>query len=692
VHRPTGRSRWRKCAIAAGTVILALSGVFTFCESQGWPFLARPLQDLFKRYTGRELALVAPTTSTASDTHNFQLHFFGGIELQTKWLQIASAPWSQDPYLVAAKDVELRLRYSDLWHAYRGGTLILRSLSASTLEAYLQRLSDGRASWQISDVQSASPAALPQIESLSLQVGQLHYDDTPLGLSMRARLALASAAAPGPSATASAPPHADSRDHQVLSVEATGHYAQNAFRLNLVSSGALPWEVRAGVDSGNGVHSTVSIQATVGHASLDFDGSAEDLLHLQGLNGKYTLQGPSLAAVGEPLGLTLPTTGAFGLRGTLLRAGSVWTTDVQHADIGNSRLDGHFVLDTAQVVPRLTGRLGGKLLALKDLGPAVGVQAQSDGNQSHVLPARPFNLAALRAMNADIDVAIDSLDLNTRFLEPLRPLSAQLQLTNGVLTLKDIDARTGQGHLRGTVALDGNRDRALWVAALRWDAVQLGQWIRQTRRAGMPAYLSGELRGHANLHGEGRSTAEILGSLQGDLGTAVHNGRVSHLLIEAGGLDIAEAFGVLVSGDDALRLDCANIDLQIVAGAVTPRLAVFDTADSTVWADGTLSLRTEMLDLRAVVAPKDFSPLTLRSPLHVTGTFAKPLVSVEKGPLGVKLGSALLLALINPLAGLIPLLDTGNKYAAQRHAAECRDLMGYKLRSVQRGLSGLPIR
>jgi uncharacterized protein involved in outer membrane biogenesis len=172
----------------------------------------------------------------------------------------------------------------------------------------------------------------------------------------------------------------------------------------------------------------------------------------------------------------------------------------------------------------------------------------------------------------------------------------------------------------------------------------------------------------------------------------VNNGTVSHLLIEAGGLDIAESLGVLIKGDDALRLDCANVDLQILAGTVKPRLAVFDTNDSTVWLDGTLSLRTEALDLRAVVAPKDFSPLTLRSPLHVTGSFAKPTVSVEKGLVGIKLGSALLLALINPLAGLVPLLDTGNQDAARKHAAECRNLTGYKLQSVKRGLAGSPVR
>jgi uncharacterized protein involved in outer membrane biogenesis len=87
--------------------------------------------------------------------------------------------------------------------------------------------------------------------------------------------------------------------------------------------------------------------------------------------------------------------------------------------------------------------------------------------------------------------------------------------------------------------------------------------------------------------------------------------------------------------------------------------------------DGTLSLATEKLDLRVVVAPKDFTVLALRSPFHVTGTFAKPGVQVERGPLGVKLGAAFLLGLVNPVAALLPLMDTGDKKGARASDFRC---------------------
>jgi uncharacterized protein involved in outer membrane biogenesis len=289
------------------------------------------------------------------------------------------------------------------------------------------------------------------------------------------------------------------------------------------------------------------------------------------------------------------------------------------------------------------------------------------------LPTRAFDLAALRTMNADVQIAIDRLDTNTALLESVRPLRAHLQLTNSLLTLTDIEARAAQGHLGGTIALDGQRNIANWAAALNWDGVQLQSWIHQRRAAGLPPYVSGRLQGHAVLLGNGRSTAEILATLRGDIGATVEHGTLSHLLVEAGGLDLAESLGVYFMGDNALVLNCAVADIAVSAGVLRPRLLVLDTVDSTVWVDGSLSLATEKLDLRVVVAPKDFSVLALRSPLHVTGTFAKPGVQVEKGPLGLKLGAAVLLGLVNPLAALLPLVDTGDSQAARANAARCRN-------------------
>ena len=150
------------------------------------------------------------------------------------------------------------------------------------------------------------------------------------------------------------------------------------------------------------------------------------------------------------------------------------------------------------------------------------------------------------------------------------------------------------------------------------------------------------------------------------------NGSVSHLAIEAAGLDVAQSLGVLIKGDDALPVLCTVADLRVEKGILKPRVLVLDTTDSTVWVDGSLSLATEALDLRLLVSPKDFSPLALRSPVHLKGTFANPDVSIDKAKLGQRLGAAALLGLLNPVAALIPFFDIGDSDDAKQGAAKCR--------------------
>ena len=698
--RAAGQHSWRLWQKGLAVSVFALLAGVALGEWMGWPFLASPMQTILTDKLARRVQIAAP---------GFSVRFVGGLRVRAPSLEIAAPAWSQSPHLVTAKDVLLEMRYVDLWHAYRGQRLRVHKLQASALDGYLERRADGAASWQFG---SESRVAVPIFGTLQVASGVLRYSDVPLGANVVAKLSLANGVSQG--ATPSADPAANR-----LQATATGRYRDLPVKIELASSGALPWEADGGADDRAAVPLAVTLDATIGRGEFAFKGTALDALHLGGLTGRFSLKGPSLAAVGDPLGVTLPTTSFFRTVGRVVRQGDTWRVVVDDATVGASRLNGAFTYEAGLPVPKLSGRLGGARLLLADLGPAVGVapkagaeaqplaksklksgpalqsRASSNGKTKtntiadakdppssrrsgkaagRVLPGRPFDLKVLRVMDANVLIDIAHVDLNTSLLEPLRPLHAHLQLAGGVLTLRDLEARTADGQLRGSMALDGRSSKALWSANVRWDGVRLERWIHQERKSGVPPFVSGRMNGRANLKGEGRSTGEILATLDGTARTELQGGAVSHLLVEAGGLDIAQALGVLFKGDDALPVQCAVADLVAQDGVFRPRVMVLDTADSSVWVDGTLSLATEALDLRAVVMPKDFSPLTLRTPLRVSGSFGNPEVSVEKGPLGLKLAGAVLLGLINPLAALIPLIDPGDADAARQGAAGCQSL------------------
>lgn len=661
----TGR-KWR---VGLAAVVLCAAGALAVGEWLGWPFLAAPLQNLLSGTLDRTVRFA----DDGQPATGFQVRFMGGIRLTAPLLDIAAPAWSTAPNMLRAEDVALQLRYVDVWRAYQGEPIRIHSLQARTLNGNIERRADGRASWQFGKTPAApsvAPIRLPQFGTLRVSNGLVHYMDAPLAVDMDATLSLVPRAASG-----------DGPASSLVNIDAKGHYRKLPLKMQLASSAVLPSEG----SNPSVLPVAVSINATVGRTHLDFKGTAPDALQPQNFSGHFSLQGPSLAAVGDPLGVTLPTTAAFKTNGTLVKTGGNWQVVVSDATVGGSRLNGAFNYQSGGRVPVLSGKLGGSRLLLADLGPVVGTtstemadaaapMATNAKAKGRVLPDRPFDLAALRAMDANVLVNIAEVNLNTRYLEPLQPLSVHLQLVGGVLTLRDLLARTAQGQLRGDLALDGRADTARWTADLQWDAVRLERWFKFTRPSGAPPYVSGQLYGEAKLAGQGRSTADILASLQGTARTTLRNGTVSHLGVELAGLDIAQGLGMLVKGDDSLPVQCAVADLVVKDGNFRPKVMVVDTADSAVWVDGSLSLATEALDLRAVVVPKDFSPLSVRTPIKVQGTFSQPQVSLEKAPLAKKAAVSLLLALVNPLAAVIPWIDPGDADAAKRGAAGCAAL------------------
>lgn len=713
---PLPSAAWRRWGAVpkglAALAVLALAGV-AWGEWAGWPILAAPLAQVLSDRLDRPVSLsawppsvtaplAAPEAAAGPSVEHFSLRFLGGLRLAVPQVTVAAPPWAGAPPTLQVRDLRLHLRYGDLWRAWRQRALHIHSLQAGPVLIDLVRMADGQASWQFQPANATGDAAwaLPTFGELRLPDGRVQWRDARLQLDAQARWVLAlqppagtpAAAASAASAAGAVPapvatdPPATSGQRFTLDGSAQGRYQGRPVQANLRAS--LGLGIAADGDPPRTAPLQLALQAVVGRARLSFDGGVADAAAwvgtpgwlgttgLQGLSGKFTLHGPSLAAVGDPVGVTLPTTRPFRSAGRLRKDGSTWFVVFDDARIGKSQLHGAFSYDTARPVPLLAGRLAGPRLLLADLGPAVGVPTEvvAATRPGKLLPDRPFDLAALRVMDANVLINVDELDLDSARLEPLRPLRAHLQLKAGVLDIGAIDARAGAGRLHGSVQLDGRLATAAMRSDLRWEGLRLEQWIHQNRGSGKPPWASGTIKGLARLQGHGNSTAAILAHLNGRLQANWQNGRVSHLAVEAAGLDLAQALGVLIQGDDALTVNCAVADLVAEKGVFKPRLMVIDSTDSTLWLDGSVSLATEAVDLRVIVSPKDFSPLALRAPLRLRGSLADPRVSIETGRLAGRVGLAALLALINPLAGLLPLLDPGDAAAAARDAAGCQRL------------------
>ena len=690
-------------------LLVALVVAACVCEAVEWPFLRHPLE--------RKLSQILDRSVSFGD--RFGVRLFGSIRAHTDSMVIGPAP-ADGPTLVddagkprdflRANSVKLALGYHTLWQQYRGTgqPIAVKLLDVDGLELNLKRNADGRANWQFGAAQPATAASSPQLptfERLDVRNGQVRVVDEPLdvtadvhvatreGTAEAAAIAASGASTPqvrvatvgsarlvgtaplaASGGTASPARQALAIDDSTpgLQVDGKGTYRKAPLLIQLRSSGLLPL---ASSDT-NAIAVPLWLDVHADKTSIRLDGTATDLLHFGGMDATFTAQGPSLAAVGDALGVTLPTTAKFATHGRLQKHGDVWDAGIAAMDIGTSRLDGAFKFDTGPAVPVLTGKLGGSRLALADLGPAFGAAppdapaSASNAKPGKVIPDRTFDIPSLKAMNADVGVQLAVLDLGTAKLEPFKPLQGRITLQDGVLNLRDLLARTSQGEVQGGIGLDSRPAVPKWTADLRWSGIQLDRFItardiavRKDETGGKPdvGYISGALGGNAQLKGQGNSSAKLLASLDGVARVWVRDGTVSHILVEAAGIDVAQALGVFIKGDDKLPMQCALAQFDLVNGKVMPEVFVIDTKDTTMLIDGDLSLASETLDLRMTAHPHDFSPLALRTPVKVTGTFDDPHIRPEAKPLVKRGAAAALLSLANPLAALLALVDFKQK-------------------------------
>ena len=650
---------WRRVWVWPLLLVVGLGIAFAVCEAQGWPFLKRPAE--------RQLSERLQRPVDFGD--RFALHLLGSIRVDSSAFRIGPrAPGSALPNegdLIVANDAYLELPYSTVLPLLRKGsadTPRITALRASKVEAALLRDKEGRSNWSfVAPKPGAAPTRfdMPQIDELVITSGHVTYNDAVLQTEV--------------DATVSTTEGGHATQPVGLKIDGKGSHEKHPFLFHLTSAGVLPLVAPAG--SASAVPLTLEVSA--GRARASFRGTATDVLSLQGLDGALQLAGPSLAAVGEAFGVTLPTTSAFVLKGRLGKAGELWSLKRSDLRVGESHLGGDFSFDRSRKVPLLSGELSGDRLVLADLAPAFGAPAPGAGNPApppgKLVPQREFDVPSLHVMDADVKIRVKRAELGTLFARPLEPLQGDLTLAGGVLKVSNLVARTAGGQVKGAVGIDARRTaQPIWSADVRWGGIELEQWLRPRNKTSaevkpsgqQPGYVSGRLGGHADLKGAGKSTAKVLASLDGTLQAWVRHGSISHLVVEAAGIDIAESLGLLFGGDHRLPMHCAALRAKVKDGVVLPEVAIVDTVDSTLFIAGAASLASEKLDFVLTTKPKDTSPVTLRTPVLVTGTFSDPKVSLDKKPLTLKVLASAALASLHPLAALIPLFDPGEKDAS----------------------------
>lgn len=642
----THRSLRRRSAWVAAAVVGLIALGTALGEAAGWPFLIAPLENFISSRMHREVSFRVPADGGTA-APRARLHLLGSVRLAASGARIAAPAWSRQGHFLLARDASIELSWPALWRLWRRGSPFeIEHLEARVLDLQTERLADGRTSWYFGDPQGTQRKRRgpPLIRELRLEQGRVAHVDAVKEIRF--------------DATVTTTP--DARGSRGLRAQGRGSVKGVPVTAALTVPGVARLSALPDATPGRAIPVLFSLKA--GQASLDFQGTIDDILRRQGIRGAFRTDGRSLSAIGDAFGLSLPTTADYRMSGHVVGEGRQrFLLTIDDATIGRSRMKAALVYDRDGKLPSLAGQVSGARLAVVDLLPTIGGRigaAPAKDAPRRSLPEREFKLQALRAMTADVRLVFDQVELGPSITTPLQSMSALLAMKDGRLTLADVQARLAGGDLRSSASIEAQGDDARVALRLRFKGLRTESWARAAR-SGEP-FLSGAAEGGAELRGHGSSTAEILSRLEGRITTRLRDARISRVVVSAAGGDVSRTLAAWLAGGGSVPVTCAAADLRVAGGVVRPKLLVVDTPDTTLTAGGMLSLRDESLDLRIEARPKRFSPLSLRSPILVRGPLAGPTVSVDRTALSGRVGASVLLGLVNPIAAVLPLVDPGD--------------------------------
>jgi uncharacterized protein involved in outer membrane biogenesis len=614
--------RWLKWIIGSllAPVVLAVLFIAVF----GWNWLRAPIERVTLEKTGRVLLIS------------------GDIEVELAWplprirtgaVSFANPAWAMERQMVSAAAATVTIDLPQFLQR----NLVFPEVRLQRPVIYLEQNSEGRKNWLL-DRQQQDESARIRIDRLRLDQGTLGYDDVAHKTRIRATLSTADTQ-PGKAELA----FTAQGKYKGLTFKAQGHGGPV---LGLRDE-TTPYPLTA--------------ELTVGRTVVKATGSITSLLKFTAMDMQVDLRGDNLAQLYPLLGIAFPDTRAYATHGHVVHSEQQWRYEKFSGRIGASDIAGTFQVDTGGKRRALQGDLVSNLFDFADLGPLIGLRPgnlqaarKATPATAHLLPDLPFK--AERWDSVDAEVTLHARSIRHVKALPLDNLKTHISLRDAVLILDPLDFGLAGGHLQSMISLDGRQQPIQAHARIKARKIQIARLFPTIK---LNQNSIGQINGVLELKGKGDSVRSMLASADGKVGLAVVRGEISQLMLEKAGIHLWEMLQLKISGDKLVKLRCGVADFDVKQGVMQANALVFDTEVTTLFGTGNIDLGQEKLDLTLRQKTKNTSPLALRSPIHIRGSFAHPEVKVDMAQMTARAVGAIALGMLNPLLALIPLIDTG---------------------------------
>ena len=629
-----------KIGLWAGGALATLAVVFFLALAfADWNALKGPVARFASNATGREIAIDGDL-----DIQPFSWTPRASVE----GLRIGNpqrfAEREQDFAEIAQARVRVRLLPLLL------GDLDIVSMDVSGAKLALYRSAEGDANWNGDPRDDrGEPFDLPAIRNFSVRDGRLIYVDEKRDMQLDARFDTE-----------------ESSEDETGEFALSGHGRINGRNFDLDFSGAplinvrrdRPYVFIANLHAGD-----IHVQA---------EGSIARPFNLDAWQAQLSASGRNLADLYTVIGLTLPNTPPYRLRGHLVREDQVYRFEELRGRVGDSDVSG--ALSAARQSDdrlMLEGEIESARLDLDDLLTVLGAppstaqgetaspeqraQAERLEAEGRVLPEATLDISRVRNMDARVRFHAAKV-VSDRF--PLRGMTIGIHLDHGLLRLDPLTLHLRQGRIDGSTAIDAREQGAPMVDLdVRLSGARMETLVAMD---GAPP-ISGALVGRARLSGRGASVREAAANSSGDISFAIPSGEVREAFAELTGINVTRGLGLLFADDQGkIDIHCGLANFRVEDGLAHARSILIDTETMRIGGSGEISLRDETLDLSLRGQPKEPRLIRIGAPIDISGRWRAPEVGVAvEDALDQGGVAALFASILAPAAAVIPFLDPG---------------------------------
>ncbi|MBK1670458.1 hypothetical protein CKO28_20750 [Rhodovibrio sodomensis] len=570
-----------------------------------------------ERATGRELTLTGAMS--------LSMGLSPGVEVSG--VSFANADWGSRAQMATVERFEVEVALLPLLT----GQLQVSRLVLVKPDILLETGPNGQGNWVLGGTGGQPDAGtgmtrLPDIAGVRIQDATVRYRDKQTGIALDMTVAEASLEAAG----------------ERLAVAAEGTYQSVPFELD-GTIGALSTLMTGG--GRYPLDLEVSAQETTIEVAGALDQSGRDVspdVEVTARTGSLA----NLSALSGLPALTLPDVGPARLESRVRGTDAGYRFTGLKAELAGSDLAGGATVDLAGARIRLSANLTSSTLDLRPFTQAAETATGGGAGGQRLFPDTPLPLAALRGLDADVQLKAGVVKLSDDF--QVRELRLSANAAGGRLEVKPLQAELADGSADIALVLDAAQSPADVRIDLDVADLDYGRVLRDLK---VSDGIDGQVDLRANLTGRGDSPHAIAASLNGGLEIVGGKGRIDNALLDAAGAGLGDLLAVWREQDEDMILNCAFARFGAEAGVLNSRAILADTEAVSFGGTGEIDLGREQLSLRITPEAKQTSLMSLAVPVRLSGPLLDP--SIGPDPLGAVKATAFVVgSVINPLVAV----------------------------------------